>query len=123
MIFKKTFEFEIDGETIGFKFGMAASAYFCEMEGVTLSSMQNKLADASPTTAIHCAMAAARSYNESHGVKKEVTFGQAADWLDTIGVDKFFLKIFSQLEVYQDQQDKEEAKNQEAPMIAGQNGQ
>jgi selenocysteine lyase/cysteine desulfurase len=125
MFVKKTVEFEVNGEKIGFKFGMLASEYFCEMENVTIRQMQKRFEDPTPNTMIHMAMAAARSYNEGNGIEKQLTKSMVADWIDEIGIDEFGKVVYGHHETYQDKEQKEELeKNVIAPMMTeGQNGQ
>ena len=117
MLIRGQFELEAGGKNRGFKFGILASEYFCEMENITLKEMEGRLQNPTPKTAINVAVAALRSYNESHGISEVVKRSDVADWLDEIGIDKFFAKIEECLQIYHDHADKEEAeKNVLAPM-------
>lgn len=120
MLFKGSFELDVNGTKRGFKFGMLATDYFCREENIKLSEMQDRLSNPSPQTAINCAYAAAKAYTESKGEDFSFSRGQVADWLDDVGVEKFYEKITECLQVYQDKQ--ELAKNGQAPKKKGQSG-
>lgn len=108
MLIKGIFEYEIGGKKRGFKFGMLASDYFCQEENITLAQMQDRLLNPTPKTAINCAYAAARAYCESKEIDIDFKRADVADWLDEIGVIKFFESIYKTLEVYQEPEAAEE---------------
>jgi hypothetical protein len=113
MLVKGTFEFELsDGSKKYFKFGTLASEIFCEEEGITsFSQMQERLTNPGPKTAINVALASAKAYYESKNQEIDFNRGDVSDWLDEIGVEKFFEKIYASMSVYKDKFDKEVVKN------------
>src|SRR5437868_5115792 len=106
MLFKGTTEIEVNGVKIGLKFGMLATAFFCEEEKVTLKEMTDRLQDPTPFTLINSFYCAAKSYAVSK--KQEFTYTQddAADWMDEIGLEQASKIIFNLMEVYQDKDEK-----------------
>jgi hypothetical protein len=113
MLVKGTFEFElIDGSKKYFKFGTLASELFCEEEGISsFAQMQERLTNPGPKTAINCALSAAKAHCISKDQAIDFNRGDVSDWLDEIGVEKFFEKIYASLSVYKDKLDTEEIKN------------
>lgn len=106
MLFKGTAEIEVSGVKRGLKFGMLASGYFCEKEGITLKQMTDQLSNPTPFTFVNCIFAAARSYNESKELPVDFTVSQVADWIDEIGVDRISEIVFTAMQVYEDKNEK-----------------
>lgn len=79
--YKGVVEIEILGEQRGFKFGMAAMAQLCQLEGSNLKGVQEKLSAADIGTMINLLYSAAVQYSKLY--KKEVpTYEEVANWID-----------------------------------------
>jgi hypothetical protein len=104
MLVKGIFEFDLsNGEKKYFKFGTLASELFCEEEGITsFTQMQERLTNPGPKTAINCALSTAKAYKMSKGQEVDFTRSDVSDWLDEIGMENFFAKIYASMAVYKD---------------------
>lgn len=115
MLFKGTTEIEVLGVKHGLKFGMLASGYFCEEEGITLKQMFQRLTEPTPMTFINCIFAAARSYNESKKLPVDFDVSDVSDWIDEVGVNKISEIIFECMQVYEDKQEKNAEPREKKP--------
>ena len=79
--YKGVVEVEILGEKRGFKFGMAAMAQLCQLEGTNLKGVQDRLGEGEIGTMINLLFAAAQQYS---ALKKEEkpTYEEVANWID-----------------------------------------
>lgn len=109
MIYKGTFELEINGVKRGFKTGTLASGYFCEEEKITLKEMMERLTNPTPLTTVNLGYAAARSYCESKKIDIDFTKSDVADWIDDYGLIEFLNKVLESMQSYQDKE--KEPKN------------
>jgi len=90
--YKGVAEIEILGEKHGFKFGIAAMAQLCELEGKPLAEVIKLLDDPSNLkTQINFYYAAAvqfaRLVKKDDQFFKEPTFEEVANWIDCISAD------------------------------------
>lgn len=115
MLFKGIAEIEVSGVKQGLKFGMLASGYFCQVEGITLKGMTEQLKNPTPLTFVNCVFGAAKSFNESKGLPVDFTVSQVADWIDEIGIEKISEIIFGAMQVYEDKQEKNVLTPEENP--------
>ena len=90
MLGKGIYTFEVDGKTIGFKFGMLASAYSEKEAGASISVIFEKITNQggeATLSLLHYFYGAAVAWAKS--VKQEPpTIDQVSDYIDSIGVQK-----------------------------------
>jgi len=103
--------FEFDG--FGFKFGIYSSAITQKVSGRTIGDLFKSMSDEHEVTLalIHYFYGAAVSYNESKGLKNNVTLDSIGDLIEKIGFEKA-------MEVFRDSL--QLPKNSEAPKETGQ---
>lgn len=88
MIGKGTFEIEIDGKKVGFKFGMRAAAITEKATGVMSSELFKRIIEQRGDTAdslLHYFYGGAVSYCMAHKIEPHPTIDEVGDWVDSIG--------------------------------------
>jgi hypothetical protein len=79
--YKGVVEVEILGEKRGFKFGMAAMAQLCQLEGTNLKGVQERLGEGEIGTMVNLLFAAAYQYAALNKAEKP-TYEEVANWID-----------------------------------------
>jgi hypothetical protein len=112
MIGKGVFEFDVNGDKVGFKFGMYAAAITEKESGMSISSLFGKFTtDVSIEVLLYYFFGAYVSYCKAHETKP-VNISVFSDYLEEIGLEKLINLYTESLGVY--------SKNGQAPKESGQ---
>src|SRR5687768_3326158 len=86
---KGVFEFEIEGQKRGFKFGMMALAITEQKEGKSLKQIFDLLSEgrAEIMLTLHLFYGAAVQYADSNKMPVNFSVSDVSDWIDDIGLD------------------------------------
>ena len=84
MIGKGIFEIEVNGEKVGFKFGMLASAHTEKISGMGIFEVFKEMGEGKMLPVLHYFYGGAVAYALSKG-HKEPNIDQVSDWIDVIG--------------------------------------
>jgi hypothetical protein len=113
MIGKGIYEEEINGETVGFKFGMYASAITEKIAGKSIFEVFKGIAAPMQEPLLHYFYGGAKAYNEHKKIDKEISVSDVADWLEEMGADKWSKIYLASIQSYI-------PKNGTAPVETGQ---
>jgi hypothetical protein len=109
MIGSGVFEVEINGETIGFEFGMLASSYTEEESQLPILAVFQQIGTGHGSRhVLSYFYGGARAYNEFREIKKKVTVPMVSKWIEAIGLEKA-------MEIYIKSIDSYLPKNGQAP--------
>ena len=102
MIGSGVFEFEIDGKTVGFEFGMLAAAYTEEKAGINILELFKQLGSGSGTTKyiLTYFYGGAVAYAEFRELPDKITVAKVSKWLDHIGLEEAMKIYLKSIEAY-----------------------
>lgn len=100
--YKGVVEIEILGEKRGFKFGIAAMAMLCKLEGLKLSEVQNRLSENDPGAMCNFYYSAAIQYCRLFKKESEPSFEDVANWIDNMSLEQNSESVKAAFENYED---------------------
>lgn len=122
MLFKAEIVKDIAGVKRGFKFGMLASGYFCESEGITLKQMTERLSDPTPNTLVNCFFSAAKAYNKYKKVAIDFDTDEVALWIDEVGIEEMSKILYEAMATYKEPETEGDKEKKVIAPIEGQTG-
>ena len=114
MIGSGVYEVDLDGEIIGFEFGMLASSYTEEVSNLSIFEVFQKIGSGRGTKhLLNYFYGGARAYYEFREDERKVSVAIVSRWADKIGLQKMMEIYLKSIEAYL-------PKNGKAPKETGQ---
>lgn len=113
MIGSGVFELEIDGEKIGFEFGMLASMHTEEIADMTIFEVFQKIAKGRQKPFYQYFYGGLVAYNEFRGIEKKITIPEVTKIMEKIGAERCAEIYLKSIASYI-------PKNGKAPEVTGQ---
>lgn len=113
MIGSGLFEVEIEGEKIGFEFGMLASMHTEEVADMTIFDVFKKIASGRQKPLVQYFLGGLNAYNEFRGIEKRYSVMETTKIIEKLGLEKSMEIYLKSIEAYV-------PKNGQAPKVTGQ---
>jgi hypothetical protein len=113
MIGSGVFEVEVEGEKIGFEFGMLASMHTEEIADMTIFEVFKKISTGRQKPYYQYFYGGLMAYNEFRGIEKKMTIPEVTRIMEKLGAEKC-------TEIYLKSINSFVAKNGKAPVVTGQ---
>ena len=110
---RSIFELDVNGEKVGFRFGMLASAYTEEISGVSIYEVFKRIGQGlSIQSLLFYYYGGLRAYNEFNGIKKEITIPMVSEILEEIGSELAHEVYMDSIKVYMENPGDQKAKEE-----------
>lgn len=95
-------ELPLESGIVKLKFGTLSFGIFCQMEGIKLHQMQNRLMAPEGFTQINFVYAAAAAYHQIREEKVPYKVAHVAEWIDEVGEERIAVLMAESLSAWEE---------------------